>query len=367
MCLPGACNDATRNGRETGVDCGGPVCSPCANGLMCTIDRDCASNSCAAGTCQAPACTDLRQNGGESDIDCGGMCTVKCLSGRRCGTAADCQSAVCQGGTCQGAQCNDGAKNGGETGVDCGGSACAACPAGAGCRVNTDCQSQLCLDAGTSASCTQPSCTDVIRNGNETDVDCGGPDCLPCALGRICAVHADCAYGACDLDSRCAVARSQFVTWKMPDSPTAACYQMDCIGDAGVLQDGRVRENVPSYQRLAQTTVEPITSLEWEKTVVFSGTGQAAIDYCAALQLAGKTDWRLPTLVEMVSIFDLGRVTPALDTSAFVQTVGQSTYLTSTFLANGNIYHVNFGGSFGEVIVASVPFTATGNARCVRP
>jgi len=27
---------------------------------------------------------------------------------------------------------------------------------------------------------TQPSCTDGVQNGNETGVDCGGPDCAPC-------------------------------------------------------------------------------------------------------------------------------------------------------------------------------------------
>lgn len=27
---------------------------------------------------------------------------------------------------------------------------------------------------------TQATCTDGIMNGNETDIDCGGPDCVPC-------------------------------------------------------------------------------------------------------------------------------------------------------------------------------------------
>ncbi|WP_040249539.1 T9SS type A sorting domain-containing protein [Psychroserpens mesophilus] len=49
--------------------------------------------------------------------------------------------------------CTDGIQNGNETGVDCGGPDCPACP---------------------------PSCTDGIQNGNETGVDCGGPDCPEC-------------------------------------------------------------------------------------------------------------------------------------------------------------------------------------------
>ncbi len=53
--------------------------------------------------------------------------------------------------------CDDGYQNGEETGVDCGGPDCPACP----------------------------TCVDGIQNGNETGIDCGGPDCVacPCAGG----------------------------------------------------------------------------------------------------------------------------------------------------------------------------------------
>ncbi len=51
--------------------------------------------------------------------------------------------------------CNDGIQNGNETGVDCGGPDCNPCT-------------------------TDPTCNDGIQNGNETGVDCGGPDCNPC-------------------------------------------------------------------------------------------------------------------------------------------------------------------------------------------
>ena len=41
----------------------------------------------------------------------------------------------------------------------------------------------------------QPTCTDGIFDGSETDVDCGGPTCAPCSLGRGCKVPTDCAGG----------------------------------------------------------------------------------------------------------------------------------------------------------------------------
>jgi hypothetical protein len=52
------------------------------------------------------------------------------------------------------------------------------------------------LDLSTSDQ-TPSSCNDGLRDGEETDVDCGGSRCLPCAAGRGCSVDADCLNGAC--------------------------------------------------------------------------------------------------------------------------------------------------------------------------
>ena len=41
-----------------------------------------------------------------------------------------------------------------------------------------------------------PTCTDKVKNGLETDVDCGGPTCPACPLGNKCLQHTDCA-GVC--------------------------------------------------------------------------------------------------------------------------------------------------------------------------
>lgn len=45
---------------------------------------------------------------------------------------------------------------------------------------------------------TQPAvatCTDGIKNGTETDVDCGGGTCPKCGVGRTCATPSDCQSG----------------------------------------------------------------------------------------------------------------------------------------------------------------------------
>lgn len=46
------CTDGEKNQDETDVDCGGD-CDPCAEGLACALDADCADGRCAAGLCNA--------------------------------------------------------------------------------------------------------------------------------------------------------------------------------------------------------------------------------------------------------------------------------------------------------------------------
>jgi hypothetical protein len=92
--------------------------------------------------------------------------------------------------------CFDRVRDGDETDIDCGGS-CRPCAGGAICNAATDCQAGAC-DAGT---CPQPSCSDGVKDGLETDVDCGW-GCPPCAAGKACGAITDCASGSC-VDSTC--------------------------------------------------------------------------------------------------------------------------------------------------------------------
>jgi hypothetical protein len=89
--------------------------------------------------------------------------------------------------------CTDGVRNGSETGVDCGGGTCPACPTGQTCSVNSDCQTGICIGG----VCKDPSCTDGLRNGGETDVDCGGGTCPTCVTGQACNGGSDCQTGLC--------------------------------------------------------------------------------------------------------------------------------------------------------------------------
>ena len=47
--------------------------------------------------------------------------------------------------------------------------------------------------------CKVPACDDMIKDGTETDVDCGGTCMTKCADGKACKVAADCASQACTM------------------------------------------------------------------------------------------------------------------------------------------------------------------------
>ena len=50
------CDDKLKNGAETDVDCGGPLCRKCADTYKCSAASDCLSGACTAGACAA-GCT----------------------------------------------------------------------------------------------------------------------------------------------------------------------------------------------------------------------------------------------------------------------------------------------------------------------
>jgi hypothetical protein len=126
-------------------------------------------------------------------MDCGGPdCGASCTTGVACEASADCVSGVCTGNQCQAPTCADLARNGEESDVDCGGGSCEKCGDGKSCLQLGDCLSGMC----TAGTCVSASCTDTVKNGGETDVDCGG-SCGKCSDGKACLAGSDCASTLC--------------------------------------------------------------------------------------------------------------------------------------------------------------------------
>jgi hypothetical protein len=203
--VPVSATDGVKNSDETDVDCGGSVAPRCADGKTCGAGTDCTSKVCTDGTCQAPTHTDGQQNGAETAVDCGGAGAPKCANGLGCAAATDCESSVCaEDKMCAVPTATDKVKNGTETDVDCGGADAPKCKLAAACVAGSDCVEGVC---GADNKCAAPTKTDGVKNGTETDVDCGGgaPTSAPkCAVGLSCVAAGDCTEGVCGADSKCA-------------------------------------------------------------------------------------------------------------------------------------------------------------------
>jgi hypothetical protein len=243
-----------------------PTCT--ANGAACVQSAECCSTICSAGVCSSSAmCFPDGAMCGTSADCCSGTCTngvcsamaMCALDGQMCKTSADCCSGFCTSGVC---------------------SAQTMCiPNGQGCMGNADCCSGACTNGvcstqsmcapngamcGTGASCCSGFCTngvcsgmantcmDGMKDGSETDTDCGGPTCAPCAVGKTCVVGTDCTGKTCT-NGVCTLAPGACMTAMDCTSPPAgSCQSMGTTGVATVFQSpGVCMGGTCTYQSIA--------------------------------------------------------------------------------------------------------------------
>lgn len=109
-----------------------------------------------------------------------------CTDDAECVAPDECWERHCLTPTCTNTR-----RDGEESDVDCGGN-CGKCADGRACQTSEDCSSNVC----SAGRCRAASCDDAVLNGNESDVDCGGP-CPVCRDGQACDAGVDCASGLC--------------------------------------------------------------------------------------------------------------------------------------------------------------------------
>ena len=236
------CYDGEMGQRETCVDGGGPGCRDqglrCASN--CVVDDDCVLGTrCENYDCVS--CTGGTKDGGETDIDCGGPTCTRCEDGLRCLTNLDCRSEQCHTSTGRCVSFTNGVKDGTESGVDCGGQAPRRCQLEAECSIDTDCQSGNCVwnSQLQMLRCTEPDaaaqCWSGSLDGLETCIDGGGPICLAfgraCDIGDGCGETADCRTGHCYQDI-CASCSNGIIDGDESD--------IDCGVICGACSDGEV-------------------------------------------------------------------------------------------------------------------------------
>jgi hypothetical protein len=186
--------------RNVPADCHATVCDGMGgttSGLD-TTNAPAPTDPCTVPTCDpsgmvqsdpAPAGTRCDSTAGGQACDGAGNC-LQCLTASDCPAGLACVQGRCANG------CTNRTKDGQESDVDCGGGACPACADGKACAEGSDCASQVC--DGRSRTCVAATCADHVTDGSETDTDCGGGACPTCADGAACARNADCASGECN-------------------------------------------------------------------------------------------------------------------------------------------------------------------------
>jgi len=127
--IPPNCYDGILNNEEQLVDCGGPceACFHCIDGIwQPQLGETCVDCGGECGACTQ--CRNCIQDGDESGIDCGGTfcgpCAVLCDDGILNGN----EEQIDCGPNCEPCPtCDDLLMNGNEVGIDCGGTLCAPC------------------------------------------------------------------------------------------------------------------------------------------------------------------------------------------------------------------------------------------------
>jgi len=219
-CVPAHCANKRRDGDETQIDCGGscgtvcaaPVCKPNGSSDRCTSDCLC----------------------GEGEGDCDS--STECATGLICAGKLS-QFGFATGNACVPPHCANKLRDADETQIDCGGSCGSVCPApackpnGSSDRCNSDCLcgngegdcdsndqcatgllcvgklSQFGFAAGN--ACVPAHCANHLRDGDETQIDCGGscgsvcpaPVCKPNGSSDRCNSDCPCGNGEGDCDS----------------------------------------------------------------------------------------------------------------------------------------------------------------------
>jgi outer membrane protein assembly factor BamB len=262
--------------------------------------------------------------------------------------------------------CTDGVRDGKETDVDCGGGACPACPDGKGCLLGSDCVDKVC----SGGSCVPPSCTDQVKNGTETDVDCGG-SCSPCGFGKTCRQNADCKGMVCTGGACQATCNDGVKNGMETDVDCGGPTCMQCADTLGCAVDGDCQSGICQGGKCA--------AIAWSKSFPVTGVMSSvtnlgvATDGLGNVLLAGNFDGTVNFgMMPLTSAGAIAKFDPngkPLWSKALVGGGGGSAIAGMTADAMGLVYltgalvgSLNLGGNCN----ISAPASAKGSAFVVK-
>lgn len=119
----------------------------------------------------------------------------------------------------------------------------------------------------------------------------------------------------------------------------------------------------PRYVSLTSTVRDQATGLIWQKGVQSARTWLDALAGCDQLALAGATDWRLPTLKELLTLVDEYALNPSTDVGAFPATPPEWLWTSTPGFAPSNYAQtVSFTDGFCTPAATQQLYVS----RCVR-
>jgi hypothetical protein len=169
--------------------------------------------------------------------------------------------------------------------------------------------------------------------------------------GSQATICGTCSGGlVCERNPPATCADPNWDEWPLPNSQVdvaAGAPNLESYADNG---DGTVTDNV--------------TGLMWQQAVPATLYAWAdAIAYCPTLTLAGHSDWRLPSVIELVSIVDLGQFSPSINGKYFPSTPANFFWSSSPVAGSPSLAWLVYfdNGNTGSVVVSGTDFV-----RCVR-
>jgi len=245
------------------------------------------------------------------------------------------------------------------------GAACASPSTLATCSADAD----GCFYASSTSPCENGACSGNACCTNTCTLapaQCGSSSSLEaCILGANgCSSVSSTACGTglvCERAGDAACADPNWAQWPMPnaisDVNAGAPNPENYIDN----EDGTATDN--RTKLIWQTGTSPST-LIWDSA---GGVGSAQA-YCSGITLAGFSDWRLPTLIELFSLLDIGATDPGNGRIFSLFPTPTDTFFWSATPSAGDagfawsMYYSGVLDAFNNVNQAS----AQGLARCVR-